>query len=335
MSAMRRVGTWLVVGVLAALGIAAGVDVLRAEAEAEEAPRPAPSDAAAQPGAPDGQPDGAAAELSAAGMHGVVTYADETCRLHAVSLPGLEPHPVEVTRSCRFTVSSGVVSFGRARPDPGLFLTAECRRGRVQVRTSDGYLLARFRGCAPAWRSGGLLAIIRDGGVVELSGPLAERRYVHERVVLSRREVERELRQAGWAGSRFALREFAWLPGRRIAAIVRARSADQTTDLLAVFSDGRLVSAPGFGYDGLGGLRPSPLGRFVAARVADPGGLAVVDRDGRPVRLPLPYATSVAWSPNERWVAEAVDDGIAFFPTEERNPRPIFVPIIARDLVWR
>jgi hypothetical protein len=145
----------------------------------------------------------------------------------------------------------------------------------------------------------------------------------------------RELRIAGWTGFRFAVEELLWLSDSRAAAIVRVGSSDDRGDLLAVFEGRRLVTAPTAAYDDLRALRLSPSGAFVVAQIADPGGVVVVDRDGAPVRPLVRHGSALAWSPDERWIAEATDDGVYVFPADGGTPRVYVLPIDARDLVWR
>lgn len=154
------------------------------------------------------------------------------------------------------------------------------------------------------------------------------------RTLLSKADLARELRRARWIRFDFWIDEVHWLSNRRFAAIVRASSMGGGADLLAVFEDGRLVSDPGFAYDDLTALRPSPLGTYVVARISS-GGLAVVSRAGKPVRLAMTHGRAVTWSPDEEWIAEATDDGVYVF--RSGDPSPVFVnlPIMARDLVWR
>ena len=98
----RRGLTWLVVAGLSAIGLAAAVDALR------EAPRAVRTQAgtATVPGAAanSGQ---VVAQLRQAGVSGVLTYSDQDCRLHAVSLPELEPVEAPSFEMCRPVVSNG------------------------------------------------------------------------------------------------------------------------------------------------------------------------------------------------------------------------------------
>ena len=83
---MRPKATWVVVGIVAAIAVAAGVDALRGEPEPVAQPTgttepPTSSTTAAEPAVPP--PDGEPA--------GVLYYTDGDCRLKAVELPGSRP----------------------------------------------------------------------------------------------------------------------------------------------------------------------------------------------------------------------------------------------------
>ena len=330
---MRRIFTWLLVGAVVALALAAGIDALRDRGDsepalAEAAPAaPTVTRAARAPGM-----DFAASSLRTAGLSGGLIYADEDCAVHALTFPDLQPGPVgdlapraeQVGSSCRL-----------ASPGPrGVPYRIGCRRGRVEVTNASGNILARYPGCAPVWGPGNAVGLVRDGGVVKLIGPVAAPEVVRERILLTRSRVERELRSA-WRGYRFAVTEFIWLEPRRVAAIVQARKRRETVDLLAVFVGGRLLSVPGYGYDGLTDLRVSPRGSFVTARIVEPGGLAVVDRNGETARPALRHGDAIAWSYDERWIAEATSDGVYVFRADESSPVFVHIPIAARDLMWR
>ena len=93
---MRRTATWLLIGAVAALGLAAAVDALRQEPDRAGAGR-SPTTA----GPPSRQWELAVRHLREAGVTGVLTYSDEDCRLHAVSLPKLEPVRAPSFAMCR------------------------------------------------------------------------------------------------------------------------------------------------------------------------------------------------------------------------------------------
>ncbi len=104
---MRRIATWLLVGAVAALGVAAAVDALRGDVEPVREARP-PETTTTTPDL-TGQAGPAAARLRDARITGVLTYADDDCRLRAVSLPDLEPARAPSFEMCRpLTDSSGL-----------------------------------------------------------------------------------------------------------------------------------------------------------------------------------------------------------------------------------
>ena len=324
----RRIATWLLVGAVVALGAAAGVDGLRGGGEDRDgAPPAAPSTAEGETGAA-APARGIAAELREAGLDGILEYADEDCDTHAVSLPDLTARPSGVGGACSFAVSE---------PGPTGFAVT-CSGGRVAVSDAQQapYALVRAS-CAPAWKPDGAPTLLVDGEVVE-PHPCPDRGILPMRcgrTLLSRDDLDRELRAAGWTGFRFAVEELQWLSESRAAAIVRARSRDDRVELLAVFERRGLATAPTAGYEDLAALRSSPSRSFAVAQIVDPGGVVVVDRDGAVVRPLVGHGRVLAWSPDERWIAEATDDGIYIFPADGRASRVHVLPIVARDLVWR
>ena len=89
---MRRIATWLLVAAVVALGVVAAFDALQSEeVVAREPPPPTRTATTATVQGLTGQAGPAAARLRDAHVAGVLTYADDDCRLSAVSLPDLEP----------------------------------------------------------------------------------------------------------------------------------------------------------------------------------------------------------------------------------------------------
>jgi hypothetical protein len=138
----RRWVTWAVVGGLAALGLAAAVDALREEPEAvkTQAGTTTVSGLAAELGPVVGQ-------LREAGVSGVLTYSDEDCRLHAVSLPGLEPVRGPSFEMCRPATSTGELGIL-----DGDVVWAGLGYGAVQVVISQEELSEAILGTAQAGR---------------------------------------------------------------------------------------------------------------------------------------------------------------------------------------
>ena len=104
---MRRIATWLLVAAVVALGVVAAFDALRSEEVVARESRQQTTTAAIQ--GLTGQAGPAAARLREARVAGVLTYADDDCRLSAVSLPDLEPVRAPSFEMCRpLTDSSGL-----------------------------------------------------------------------------------------------------------------------------------------------------------------------------------------------------------------------------------
>lgn len=330
------------VGAVAALGLAAAFDALRGEDEHEPAAK-----VETWTGTTQAEPAGrtlveAATELREAGVPvGVLTYADELCRVRSVTLPDLDAHPGAESRTCQFRSTIGnEFAFGDSPRSPYGRLGTRCRRGWIELRMPNGGLYARAHGrCPAAWRWDRAPTFLHNGEVLQFApcpdddlGVLPIR---CTRTLLSRGDLARELRRARWTALDFMVEEVYWLDDRRFAAIVQARSPDGGADMLAIFENGRLVSDPPFAYSDLDGIRPSPSGDLVSARIRDDGGIATVDRDGESVRLAMRHGDAVTWSPDQEWIAEATADGIYVFRADDDSPQFIQIPIVALDLVWR
>jgi hypothetical protein len=319
------------------------VDALRGGDEPERASEVETRPTTSQPEPAEGTLVEASAELRKAGIPaGVLTYADERCRVRTITLPDLDVREGAVAQACEFRSTVGnEIAFRRQPGAPQGSLVPRCRRGGVELRMrGGGGLFARAPGrCAIAWHPAGLPTFLHRGEVKAFAPcPGAEPGTLPLRctqTLLARADLTRELRRARWTSFDFRVEELHWLDDRRFAAIVRARSAGDDADLLAVFEGRRLITEPPFAYDDLSGIRPSPSGDVVSARIPDTGGIITVDRDGEPVRLALRHGNAVTWSPDEEWIAEATADGIYVFRAGEDSPEFFHIPIVARDLVWR
>ena len=322
---MRRILTWLLLGAVVALGAAAGIDALRGDGEPQSSPAPSTTEDTPGPASPE---DRLTAALREAGIEGTLEYADEDCDTHAVSLPDLTARPSGVGAACAFDVTASATTG----------YTVECGADTVSIADPQQAPYAEVGAdCSPSWKPDGTPTLLRDGEVVE-PHPCPDRGIIPmrcSRALLASDDLLRELHGAGWSGFRFAVEELVWLSDSRAAAIVRARSRDDRDELLAVFDGRRLVTAPTAAYDDLGALRLSPSGSFVSAQIVERGGVVVVDRDGALVRPLVRHGSALAWSPDERWIAEATEEGVYVFPADGGTPRVYVLPIVARDLIWR
>jgi hypothetical protein len=130
----RRI-TWVVVVAVVVLTGAAAVDAMLGEGSPEpsEARRPAPATSTLETDEP----------LAEEGMHGVLYYTDEGCRLRAVELPTLRTAPAPAWSECRFSLSPdarSVESPDAAATSPPAVL----RRGAL-VEAGTGRILVPAR----------------------------------------------------------------------------------------------------------------------------------------------------------------------------------------------
>ena len=101
---MGRIATWVLAAALAALALVAAVDAFVGEGDR---PRPAARQSTTSVPRLAEQPELAVSQLREAGVRGLLTYSDEDCRLHAVSLPELEPVRAPPFQMCRPLTSTG------------------------------------------------------------------------------------------------------------------------------------------------------------------------------------------------------------------------------------
>ena len=178
---MGRIGTWLLVVAVAALGIAATVDALRG---GEAAPGPEAAETTNAEPDPladvDEQPAGwsrrAAAALEEGGARGALLVADADCAVTVLEIPSLlvsrQGRP-----ACGFTTSpGGWIGADPRVVAPGAEVIARGGEGDAETEIfGDGsQLLARVAGCGPAWTPDGRLSVLRDGVLVAVSSCDAE-----------------------------------------------------------------------------------------------------------------------------------------------------------------
>jgi hypothetical protein len=304
---MRRWATWVLVGGLAALGAVAIADALRGSPRTSESQAPTISVALI----PRNEPASSA-------MSGVLYYsnAKDECRLDGLRLPDLENAPPPKLRSCRFSVSpdgdtalAGDVAWS---PD-GQFFAREIG-SFVELNSIASESGLRLPGHAPAFKPDGRFTYVSGAKVVEC--PAREVTALCDKTV------------ARFPGRRVL--SLAWLSDTRLAAITRG------SRYALEIREGRLrVRIPG-GRLPMEDLRVSPRGSFVSVRAEGMGGLIVVGADGRPIAAPtFTVARSIAWSPDERWTAQATPSSVLIFRTDTGEVRMRRLPIVARDLAWR
>lgn len=151
----RRWGTWVLVAAVAALGVVALADALRGE-EQRATRQDVETEATTVPGL-TGEAGPAADRLREAGVSGVLTYADDKCRLSAVALPDLEEARAPSFEMCRpLTDSSGLGTVD------GDVVWAGLGYGAVQVvvsRETLGRAISRWLAGPAAERRGPFRAV--------------------------------------------------------------------------------------------------------------------------------------------------------------------------------
>jgi hypothetical protein len=320
---MRSLATWLIVGVLALIGLFAAADALRSG----EAPASAPATTTG-PAKPNPQPqprtprivsrDRLSGELRALGVTGVLYLTDANCRRSILRLPSLEwtaqglpgpvcPHATVVDE--RFGLEASQVG-------------AEV----IEVRSEDWSL--RFEGTAPAFRPEGRLTFIRAGRLFEWTvrcPPAAERvvfRGFHELVRCPRLVP----------GTPDRLREVSWLNAHDFAAV----TGQEYAPTLVVDRNGHARSVFQALGARMGALEASPGGRFVAVRID--GNLALFDTLRRePVLLP-PGAdgplNAIAWSEDDRYAVVASPSALHVY-SPSKPFQGVTIPVAAVDVDWR
>jgi hypothetical protein len=328
---MNRRVTWLVVGAVAAVGLAAAVDALRGESEA--APpletSPATTDERAPAGSnarnrledeppPLPHQERVRAVLEDAGATGALYVSDLNCRLRAFRLPTLEwlAEPAAVEGPCRFTINAN----GELFPDGTTFerageIGAHCRGNTVDVFNSpSGIGLRQVVGCAPAWKPDGSLTVLRDGRLVQVTG------LDQQRVLLSR-DIVRAL------GPEARLRSVAWIDNASFGTVVRRGGRYQ----LAVFDGKRLVGPPSFSSPRIEGLRTGGSGLLAAETGTPQAAVSFFDRRGR--LLLSVGGREFSWEPGGTVAAVAGRLEILFVAPLTGDVVPL--SLVASDLEWR
>jgi hypothetical protein len=326
---MRRVGTVLVVIVVAAIGVVAGLDALRGESASVPTAR-SEAESPSVSTAPEPAASAQEAELA-----GTLYYTDESCELQAIELPEARPVEAPGWDECRFVLSpdgdrvAGAGSGWDPHSDPLRGRLFESEDGLIQVSTNAGPEGEPFHAQAPAWRPGdGALTYFADWAV---------REWPSGRVVISGRQLLAAARSQVNAPPasrirRLVVRRAAWLDQERAVVTIHAAvPAVPDLDLAAVFERGRLLADfPTFWP--ITGLWTSPQGRFWAIAA---NGLQLYQGSRNTLPLPpLVDPVAVAWSPDESQMAVATRASVfVFAPGETGSVRRL--SIVANDLDWR
>jgi hypothetical protein len=321
---MRPLGTWVVIGALALIGLFAARDALRSDEAPASSPastidkRPHPLPAAKPPGIVGRER--LASELVALGAGGILYVTDTSCRRYLLGLPALVwttaqglPGP-DCTTGMRLVVSerSG--------------LTAE-QVGAETIEVSSEIWSFEFPGISPAFKPGGTLTFVRDGRLFEWTTACP----AGTATVIFRgfRAIDRCPRPV--RGTPRLMQEVVWTGEEDFAAIAGPPGAMS----LLMNRDGREVSLFKSVGASLSGLVASPHGRYLGARV---GGSMFVFDSRRPGNLALPAGAErpneVAWSPDERFTALASESSVYLYPSR-RPRRAVALPLSAIHLDWR
>lgn len=323
---MRPLGTWVVIGALALIGLFAARDALRGDEAPASSPavqrlekrrNPPPALARAPQIADKAR---LAAELQALGAGGVLYLTDANCRRYLLGLPALVwttaqglPGP-DCTRGVRPVVSE---RSGLAAEQVG----AET----IEVGAEDWRL--RFRGNGPAFTPAGMLTFLRDG--LLYAWTVRCPRGVATTTFRGLRTLERCPRRVPRAPTR--LRELVWLGGSDFAAV----AGQELASALLVVRSGRVSTL--FRSLGLrmGALEASPTGRDIAVRIG--ADLVVFDAErGRPMQLPGGdrETRAIAWSPDGRYAAVASLRSTHVYLARKPGTA-VTLPLAAVDVDWR
>ena len=325
---MRRGVTVLVVVVVAAIALAAGIDALRGADSS-------PESEAEPPSASTTQPEGPTNVVPLAGeLGGTLYYTNASCELEAIELPRQTPAETPNWDECRFVLSpngrrvAGEGSGWDPSADPVVGRLFESEGGLIQVSTDRGPDGEPFPGTAPAWRPDGTLTYFADGAV---------RQWPSGHVLISERRLLAAVMTHlnAPADSSFVedvqVGHMAWLDQAEAVVAIRATvPGGADLDLAAVFRPGRRpagfsVLAP------IDALWSSSQDGFWAIAA---GGLQLFRSRSA---LPLPAlgdTVAVTWSPDAAHMAVATRASVFVFPPGETSPMRR-VPVSANDLAWR
>ena len=344
---MRRPATWLAVGVVLLVGVAAAADAVRKKASKPEVvPTTTATAGTTLPATP------------ATGLNGRLFYTDEPCRLVARQLPDLQRVQAPTWNECGFSLSDDAqrVAAEGFTWHPGGSVRASQSEASVVVVLQEGSSESSytFGGSAPSFSpqarltfaSGTEVRVMDAGCPLLLSDePLVPPRAIRRcsSVVLPREAVERAARRhpsfdraTGFLS--VSIRETVWLGAQQgptlLAALLRLRTRTaEEFDLIGLFERGSIAETLAL-FETAKGLEASPGGSFLGVQ-REGGGVLLFDRNGFSLALPnLREAREFAWSPDESWVAIATPSEVFLVTTKAPTPLVRELDLVAADIAW-
>ncbi len=346
--------TWIAVGAVAAVAVAAAADALRHKPAAPPLKTRATQTAKVRPdlAGPDVPPPGV--------LHGRLEVAGaDGCRLRGVDLARLRLGHEGGETGCGLWVSAGgqfAVVSGRgeagaaARPITLVSLGLKPVPLR-DLGTARGDVTWSHRGNVLAWCDGLGRAEVLDlqhlqpepkagcepsfgagDSLLTLAGPSADRLLRDGRTILNQTDLAR-----GFPGAtRPTVRILGYDESEdgALAVVVARLTEGRTEPLLELWRSGRLELAAGLPLAGdLVELAPGGEEIAVATR-GETGRVAVLDLRSGELLLPPTPAQGFAWSPDGVWLALATPLGIPIYGPGRAGPAYV-LPLRAVALAWR
>jgi hypothetical protein len=123
------------------------------------------------------------------------------------------------------------------------------------------------------------------------------------------------------------------LGGRRYLVLAESTYRPRDRVLAVLQGDRPLFVQPMPGVDDAYAIRPSRRGGYFAVLGRS---LRLYGRDGAVLDMPggVSDASTVAWSPDDRWTALATSRSVYIYESERPEGRVVRVPLEVRDLDW-
>jgi hypothetical protein len=319
---MRGRATWLVVGAVAALALAAALDAFWPRS----GPRlPPPAEAPTEV-----EPDPTEDDLARAGAGGLLFLtirAGAGCEYRTVAIPQLDVVSSGRLATCRFQVSPDAEHIAELWECPA-------RSSRVLV-VSNPVTVHPFVGCAAAWKPDGAFTYLtRTAAVVEAAGPPCLRAPACLRTLVPWQAVARGIRRLDAGLGPEAASQIEWLTPARLAVVVRRRG---NAESIVLFRGRRPLHSLDFPFAPHVHVEVDETRRelLVGGRG---GGFAAFNFNGgftSAARVPFADAAAVAVSPDGRFLALARPGNVCIYERESAGAALSCIPGDAQDLAWR